>query len=312
MFSVIVPYYKNSAIVGRCLDSLARQTETDFEVWLVDDGSEDDIDTIVNRYNDSRFHVVHKPNGGPASARNCGIDLARHEYVCFLDSDDEWLPDHLATLKQMIEAYPEAGMYFTSNKKMGNSMVLSASRLPDNERECFPIGNLFKVHYENGSIVHTNSVCLSKKLISRVGLFDTSSAIGEDSDMWFRCALVTTPIASRRVTTIYHRDFSTLTKKNRHAYRWAFLRQYPNLQSRNDEIGYYARVLCERHILATCKHLLADGKKEECRQELKRLPKTLCREMRNNYLFVRCTMLLPHFVLMFFGRLAFANQLKKY
>ena len=88
--SVIVPVYKAEAYLHRCVDSLLAQTFTDFEVLLVDDGSPDRSGEICDEYarKDRRVRVFHKENGGVSSARNMGLDNARGEYVCFVDSDD--------------------------------------------------------------------------------------------------------------------------------------------------------------------------------------------------------------------------------
>lgn len=90
--SVIVPVYKAEAYLHRCVDSILAQTFQDFEVLLVDDGSPDRSGEICEEYarKDSRVRVFHKENGGVSSARNMGLDNARGEYVCFVDSDD-WI-----------------------------------------------------------------------------------------------------------------------------------------------------------------------------------------------------------------------------
>ena len=94
--SVIVPVYKAEAYLHRCVDSLLAQTFTDFEILLVDDGSPDRAGEICDEYarKDSRVRVFHKENGGVSSARNMGLDNARGEWICFVDSDD-WVDSTL-------------------------------------------------------------------------------------------------------------------------------------------------------------------------------------------------------------------------
>ena len=81
--SVIVPIYNMERVLRRCLDSLVSQTEHDFEVILVDDGSTDNSADICEEYagRDDRLRIVRKKNGGVCSARNAGLDIARGEYV---------------------------------------------------------------------------------------------------------------------------------------------------------------------------------------------------------------------------------------
>lgn len=88
--SVIVPVYNTGELLRPCLDSLMRQSLSQIEFILVDDGSTDDSGTICDEYavKDSRFRVVHKKNAGVSRARNDGIRLAQGEYIGFVDSDD--------------------------------------------------------------------------------------------------------------------------------------------------------------------------------------------------------------------------------
>lgn len=88
--SIIVPVYNVEAYLCRCIDSILAQTFTDFELILVDDGSPDNCSSICDEYakKDSRIVVVHKENGGLSDARNTGLDIAKGEYIGFVDSDD--------------------------------------------------------------------------------------------------------------------------------------------------------------------------------------------------------------------------------
>lgn len=94
--SIIVPVYKVEPYLRECIDSILRQTHTDYEVILVDDGSPDSCGEICDEY--ARRHsdvikVIHKPNGGLSSARNAGLDIAKGTFIGFVDSDDAILPD---------------------------------------------------------------------------------------------------------------------------------------------------------------------------------------------------------------------------
>src|SRR5690606_22590995 len=95
--SVIIPVYNTENYLRECLDSILAQTFTDFEVLLINDGSTDSSGKICDEYaeKDSRIKVFHKENGGVSSARNLGLDNAKGEWICFVDSDDEILQDAL-------------------------------------------------------------------------------------------------------------------------------------------------------------------------------------------------------------------------
>lgn len=88
--SVIVPVYQAEKYIAECIESILAQTLTDFELILVDDGSEDNSGKICDEYadNDKRIKVIHKENGGVSLARNNGIENSKGEYICFVDSDD--------------------------------------------------------------------------------------------------------------------------------------------------------------------------------------------------------------------------------
>jgi len=98
--SVIVPVYKVEPYLCRCVDSILAQTFTDYELFLVDDGSPDRCGEICDEYaeKDDRIRVIHKPNGGLSDARNAALDLMTGEYVAFIDSDDWAAPDMLESM----------------------------------------------------------------------------------------------------------------------------------------------------------------------------------------------------------------------
>lgn len=97
LISVIVPVYKVEAYLPACVDSILSQTFSNFELILVDDGSPDACGAMCDSYahEDSRIRVIHQENGGLSAARNAGLDIAKGEYVTFVDSDDVIAPDCL-------------------------------------------------------------------------------------------------------------------------------------------------------------------------------------------------------------------------
>jgi glycosyltransferase involved in cell wall biosynthesis len=104
--SVVVPVYNVEAFLAECLDSLLAQTFEDFEVLLVNDGSTDGSQAVIDRYTDAdseRFRSFIKPNGGLADARNFGMERALGEYLAFVDADDELEPDFLESLHSVAQ-----------------------------------------------------------------------------------------------------------------------------------------------------------------------------------------------------------------
>lgn len=104
LISVIVPVYKVEPYLYCCVDSIVKQTYTNLEIILVDDGSPDACGSMCDIWaeKDSRIQVIHKENGGLSDARNAGIALATGEYICFVDSDDWLEPEFLSVLYQRI------------------------------------------------------------------------------------------------------------------------------------------------------------------------------------------------------------------
>ena len=107
LFSVIIPIYNTEPWLRECLDSVLAQTCGDYEAILVDDGSPDRSGEICEEYaaRDSRFRVIHKPNGGLVSARKAGLREARGEYVINLDSDDMIRPGLLEDARTIADRY---------------------------------------------------------------------------------------------------------------------------------------------------------------------------------------------------------------
>ena len=98
--SIIVPVYKVEQYLPKCIDSILAQTFSDFELILIDDGSPDRCGRICDEYaaKDSRITVIHQENKGASAARNAGLDLARGEYIGFVDSDDWIEPEMYETM----------------------------------------------------------------------------------------------------------------------------------------------------------------------------------------------------------------------
>jgi glycosyltransferase involved in cell wall biosynthesis len=103
--SVITPLYNRAKYISQIVTTLSQQTFTDFELIIVDDGSNDDPKSVVENVEASfPIRLIHRGhNVGAASARNSGIDLARGRYVAFLDSDDAWMPEKLFRQFQHVE-----------------------------------------------------------------------------------------------------------------------------------------------------------------------------------------------------------------
>lgn len=116
--SVIIPVYNAEATLKKCVDSVLMQQYADFEVILVDDGSKDGSFQICEEYarEDSRVTVIHKENGGVSSARNRGLEIAKGNWVTFVDSDD-YINDTYLVLPEDKDIILQAiGMLWTEKR----------------------------------------------------------------------------------------------------------------------------------------------------------------------------------------------------
>lgn len=107
--SIIVPVYKVRDYLSRCIESILEQKVSDYELILVDDGCPEGCGAICDTYAQKypQVRVIHKSNGGLSSARNAGLELAKGEYVTFVDSDDALLPNTYAENLRILLANPE-------------------------------------------------------------------------------------------------------------------------------------------------------------------------------------------------------------
>lgn len=104
LISIIIPNYNSEKYLKQCIDSVLLQTYKDFELLLINDGSTDSSGQICNQYSekDDRIRVFHKQNGGVSAARNLGLQNAKGEYICFIDSDDYVSENYLSDFVDIV------------------------------------------------------------------------------------------------------------------------------------------------------------------------------------------------------------------
>ena len=178
MLSIIIPVYNSEKYLKKCVDSILAQSFTDFELILIDDGSDDRSPVICDSYSaaDARVRVVHTANGGVSTARNTGLDMARGDHVMFIDSDDWIEPDFCKNSMQQAErADLVIGGYVMIDKNGKKEFS------PGNRTLCFPeqINESFDELYESNSL-NTPVSKVYKRGILRDQHFDTAVALGED------------------------------------------------------------------------------------------------------------------------------------
>ena len=178
--SVILPSYNRSQSVGLAVESVLKQSFRDFELCVVDDGSEDDtveiLDSIPGSFNTLRL----KKNAGVSHARNCGIRSTDSEWVAFLDSDDVW---HHQKLEKQIDTTlerPKHLLHFTDEIWIRNGKRINP-KLRHQKRE----GWIFQPSLEL-CLMAPSTVMLKRELLEQCGLFDEELPVCEDYDLWLR------------------------------------------------------------------------------------------------------------------------------
>lgn len=123
--SIILPTYNRARLVMRAIQSIQAQTFSDWELLIIDDGSRDGtFDFVITEMNaDKRICYHYAANRGLAMARNIGLSMGRGNYFTFLDSDDEYLPDHLAIRAEYLRAHPEVELLHGGVQVVGSDMV---------------------------------------------------------------------------------------------------------------------------------------------------------------------------------------------
>ena len=203
--SVVIPLYNKQAEIRRCLESVLAQTMQDFEVIVVNDGSQDGGATLVEQFceSDRRIRLYNQSNQGVAAARNMGVSLAQGQCVAFLDADDEWLPEHLALLCLMRSKNPQAGVWLTAYWVDRGGGWRRRIRIPRRllSRESALIADYFGL--PQGKFLPSGSMMRKDELQVAGGY---RKMFGEDVDVWMRMA-ARHPVAYCPVpTAVWHVD----------------------------------------------------------------------------------------------------------
>ena len=231
-FSVVIPLYNKENHIKETLNSVLNQTFIDFEIIIINDGSTDNSLDKVQEIKDSRINIYTTPNQGVSKARNTGILKSNSKYICFLDADDFWYENHLSQMKQLLDSFPECGLYATSYYRRINDILLKPKyhNIPNKEDWLGIIENYFDASLVN-SIAWTSTVMVPKFIFENIGYFDEKITLGagEDTDMWIRIALKY-PVAFKNTVTGYH----NLDADNRITNSNTNFRQFINLDKYED------------------------------------------------------------------------------
>lgn len=183
LISVITPVYNGEKTICETIFSVLNQTFTDWELIIINDGSQDGTLEIVESIQDFRIQIFSYPNSGQATSRNRGFSHSIGEYIAFLDADDLWTPDKLETQLQALQNNPQAAVSYSWSDSIDETgkFLRRGSHITLN-------GDIFKnlllINFlENGS-----NPLIRRQALMEIGDFETSLTPAEDWDMWLRLA----------------------------------------------------------------------------------------------------------------------------
>ncbi len=176
--SVVIPTYNRKHLIDRAIRSVLAQTHSADEILVIDDGSTDGTsDMIASTF--PQVNLVRQLNQGVSSARNAGIARASGDWLAFLDSDDEWLPDKL---KNQVELLSQDGSKIVHTDEI---WIRDGTRVNPGKKHRKPSGWIFS----NCLVlccVSPSSIMISRSVFDELGNFDESLPVCEDYDLWLR------------------------------------------------------------------------------------------------------------------------------
>lgn len=214
MISVVIPLYNKEKQIACTLQSVFEQTFQNFEIVIVDDGSTDNSVEEVEKFDDSRIRLIHQTNAGVSAARNRGIEEASGELIAFLDADDVWMPEYLATQYGLYQKYPECSVYacnYEFRDSEGKVTPTIIRKLPF-EGEDGILSNYFEVASCSHPPICSISIMVKKMAIQAIGGFPLGIKSGEDLLTWARLAVSGAIVYSRKSLAVFVRDEGLFNK----------------------------------------------------------------------------------------------------
>ena len=195
IISVIIPTFNRSSVILRAINSVLSQNNKSFEIIVVDDGSTDDTSLKLLALVDScQIKYFKIQNQGVSGARNFGVSKAIGEWLCFLDSDDEWLPNKLQEQLDFVQKNPHYHIVYSEEIWIRNGVRVNPRAIHQKYS-----GWIFDKCVQQ-CFIAPSSVMLRKNLFDEMGGFDPSFTVCEDYDLWLKISslyevgLITIPL----------------------------------------------------------------------------------------------------------------------
>jgi glycosyltransferase involved in cell wall biosynthesis len=215
-FTVVIPLFNKAKHILRTLESVAWQKYPAAEIIIIDDGSTDESASVVRNANIKNVRLVKQTNLGVSAARNHGVALASHEYIAFLDADDQWLPLFLDEVARLIVKFSEAQFFGTRYQivESENNYVDAKIKLKNINPNGMILDDYFKIASQGDLPFTMSSIVIQRSLFESIGGFPLDEPIGEDQDLFCRVAL-NAPIAySPNIHSLYYKDVENQASKS--------------------------------------------------------------------------------------------------
>ncbi len=180
--SVVIPTFNRAHVLERAIDSVFEQTFQDFELLIVDDGSTDNTQELLEkRYaGESKLRYLKMQNRGVSAARNLGVVESKGEWIALLDSDDEWLPQRLEKQWRLLERRPDLKLIH------GEEIWIRRGRRVNPKKIHQKFGGVIFEKCLPLCLISPSAVLIKKTLFDEIGLFDEEFIVCEDYDLWLR------------------------------------------------------------------------------------------------------------------------------
>ncbi len=275
-YSIIIPLYNKEKYIEKTILSVLQQSEQDFEVIVVDDGSTDNSANIVRKIKNSKIRLVCKENGGVSSARNLGICESRGDNICFLDGDDIWERDFLETISMLIEKFPEAGLFCASYQVSYKKRVVQPQFRSTMNTEAHLIKDFFEMATGPFWVCNSSNAVVKREIILSMNKwFPENESVYEDFDFWIRIGANNATAHSNRVCSTYNRVTEENARTDHYCKKEIYSKTF--MKTLNDFLGNtqyneqqkkWIKSIIDRRMVPYIFSLLCIGKREKAKYEL--------------------------------------------
>lgn len=231
-FSVVISVYNKEKYIAKTLESVLNQNFNDFEVVILNDGSTDNSEAEILKFNDPRIRYFSQENSGASAARNFTIKQAQTNLIALMDADDYWYPFYLEEQNRLVNKFPQHSVFATATEVNRNGKTFK------NSYSIKTIGNTATVvdYFEASqldSVLLSISTVIKKDVFEAVGWYNPEIKSGEDTDLYVRIGLKYPVVFSPKVCATYFMKKSGLFSSAKNLKEKAKFEEYEIFEAEN-------------------------------------------------------------------------------